>query len=77
MTKYIIEKSRNGGYTLRIMNDKLDIEELEIVANEGTDREVFEQLVKTLADSLGGELEYQKYGDENLRISWDEPGHKF
>ena len=75
--KLTVEQISNG-YILwgpgHYDGDDLVDAEVEVIEERGTDREALVALFQRLADWFG--FQEEKYGAENLRISWDRKGCK-
>jgi len=46
----------------------------EVIEDRDTDKETMSALFEWIAEHFG--IGYDKWGKENLRISWDKEGHK-
>lgn len=72
----IIEKAGNG-FILRWveqMDDDFQREEAEVIEDVDEERKALTSLLERIAEWAG--YNYDKYGKENLSISWDKKGHK-
>jgi len=69
---YIIKRSYIDDYEEGNPIYKDDVQLIE--SNDYDDKETFVRLIEYLAESLG--FHYDKYGKENLNITWDKLGHK-
>lgn len=65
--KVTIETIKNG-YILRIGN------ETEVFEESDSEEECFSHLATRLSEFFV--KPYDKFGSDNIRISWDRPGHK-
>lgn len=80
----IIIKKVENGYILQTFtwedtqeNNKVYREEVEVIEEEGdinSDKKALGRVLDKIAEWAG--FHYDKYGKENLRISWDKKGHK-
>lgn len=69
-------ESVSNGYVLswqEEVEDGVIITEKEVIM-DNDEKESMSALLHRISDYFG--LSYDKWGEENLRVSWDEKGHK-